>query len=717
MIRACRCLPLALAISALIAVPAFADTYLVYSQGGIGQYPCDSGACYFQYCLEGEAFCEAQEPGCTWGCGIPPECDVPEGSAYQRHSATWNIDPGYVGWVALPKACPACPIVPVDMTSFAGDFKFFLRVEPAVGNHRVKVEFECDPDPVTYPAGVGYATYVVRQPGGYPDFGWQENTEWQEISIPLQTSSFPTALDLDRPTADNTFGFEIIDPAPPIDNACLSSVQAWSKMTLENVDIATIFATMSVDYIRWEKPNNHVGASDVTTDGRQLKLDGKPFVVNGVAYNPVGIGENFLAAWRDRPDRYNVDYPLISDLGANAIRVYAPLVTSSMLDKAWSEGLFVIPTFPVDPVNLECSEGKSFMEDRFVDMVDQWKDHPAILFWLVGNEVNLNLTGGAGLCSDWYPQLDSMALAAENTGATQPVGTAVGGMTDVCTSCSDDLDFANIDLWAVQLYPGCDYGASFGAYDADPNCERPLIITEVGVDAFHQPNAGGGSERQDLQASCLDTLVEDGNADLTVRGGGLGVLGGQTLFEFSDEWWKVDCTGSSWTSHDSCGAWANGGFPDGKAHEEWWGLVALDSGDADARPARTAFTTVGEKWLGPICNMEVTSFNGGTGDTTVSFSPPAGEAVDTNLYYGPLSSVSSHTYSGSLSSLGTTGTANVTLPAGDLFWIITAENVAGEEACYGVDSAGAERPCFSGNCDADQVSGWNCWCQLATGRR
>jgi hypothetical protein len=600
------------------------------------------------------------------------------------------------------------------MRDFAGSFKFFVRVVPAVGNHRVKVEFECDPDPATYPAGVSYVSYAVRPPNGFPDSGWQANTDWQEIEIPLNLASFPVALDLDRPTAANEFGFEIIDPTPPIDDACLSQVQAWSKITLENVDLATVFATMSTDYIRWESPNNHGGASNVTTDGRQLKVDGKPFVVNGVAYNPISIGENWQFAWEDRADRYDVDYPLIHDLGANAIRVYAPLVTTAMLDKAWEEGLFVIPTFPVDTVNLQCAEGRAFMQDRFVDMVTQWKDHPAILFWLVGNEVNNNLTGGVGLCGDWYPQLDAMALAAENAGAMQPVGTAVAGMTDVCSSCSDDLDLPNVDLWATQLYPGCDFGSSFTAYSADPNCERPLIVTEVGVDAFHQPNAGGGSEDQALQAACLDTLVEDANVDLAVRAGGLEVLSGLTLFEWSDEWWKGECTGSSWTTHDNCVSF-NAPFPDGKAHEEWWGLVALDSGDAAARPARTASTTVGDKWLGPVCQMQVDTFDAGTGDATVSFVPPAGEAADTNLYYGSLSSVSSHTWSGALSGLGTTGTAGVTLPEGDLFWVVAAENGAGEEACYGTDSAGTERPCFSGNCDADQVSGWNCWCPAAPG--
>jgi hypothetical protein len=703
MSRTLRLSGVVLAVVVFAATSALADTYLVYSEKGIGQSPCDNGACYFQYCLEGDANCLATEPGCLWDCGIPGECDVPEGDSYQRHEATWNIDDGYVGWGTQPKACDACPVEPMDMRSFAGDFRMFVRVDPAVGNHRVKVEFECDPDSTTYPAGVSYVTFIS-------DHGWQTNTDWQEIVIPLVDGSFTTVLDLNRPTTANQYGFEEIVPFRPLDDACFSNVQVWSKVTLEGVDSGTVFATMSTDFIRWEKPNNHTGASDVTTDGHQLKVDGKPFVVNAVAYNPIDVGENWQFTWVDRADRYDVDYPLISDMGANAVRVYAPLVTTSMLDKAWAEGLFVIPTVEVESTNLECAQGKSYVEDRFADTVSRWKDHPAVLFWLVGNEVNNNLTPGVDLCADWYPQLNAMALAAENAGSTHPVGTAVAEMADVCTTCSDDTSLPNVDLWGVQLYRGCDFGTAFSDYAAKPDCGRPLIVTEAGVDAFHQPQGGGGSEDQTIQANCLDTLVEDAHDDLAIRPGGAEVLSGHTIFEWADEWWKTDCPTCTWSTHDTNNPWTAGGFPDGKGHEEWFGLMSLDAGDPSLRPARTARTTVAEKWLGPVCGMQVTSFNQTTGDATISFASPTGEVVDTTLHYGPLSDVSFYGYTGSLPGLGTTGSANVTLPAGDLFWVIAGENVAGEEGCYGMDSAGTERPCFSGNCTADQVSGWNCFC-------
>lgn len=676
MSRNLRLSGLLLALVVAGATPAVADTFLVYSQAGLARETS-----YAQWCLEGEAFCEAAEL---------VQCGTPEGGTFQEHSASWNADgmgnDGYIGWGVFPFTAR-------DMTQFAGNFRFEVRMDPPTGNQNIKVEFECDPDPVTYPNGVSYATFITEH-------GWQPNTSWQDISIPLVDGSFDA--------------FDITDPGNPVpitrplDDACLQNVVALSKFTLEGVDIGTIFATMSVDHIRWEMPNSHTGPSDVTVQGRELRVNGAPYVVNGVAYAPIGVNENWQDGWRDRPDRYNVDFPLIADMGANTVRLYAPLLSSNMLDAAAAEGLMVIPTFGVDSINLECAAGKAAMEAQFLDIVDQWGDHPAILAWLVGNEVNLNLTSGADLCADWYPQLQSMALAAENAGSTLPVGTAVAGMADTCSSCSDDIDLPNVDFWGVQLYLGCTYGTAFAEYAAKPDCSRPLIVTEYGIDAFDRPAAAPGVEDQAAQASCLEGGLAEGHLELAARTPG-GVLAGQTVFAWSDEWWKAQCTpNGGWGVQDECADFDNANFPDGKVHEEWFGIVSIDSGDPNARSTRAIYDSMGDDWLGPVCGMQVDDFDPGTGNATISFSEARGNldpVAGHDLHYGPLADVSTYNYTGSLD-LGPTSPAVVTLPAGDLFWIVAGENSVSEDGCHGLDSAGNERPCSTGNC----VAGWNCAC-------
>ena len=690
MTRRNRLSALVLAMAAAVVTPASADTYFVYTQAGLQQQTS-----YFQWCLEGEPNCVA---------GEQVLCANPEGGTFQEHSAQWNADTlgndGYVGWGVFPW-------MPLDMRDYAwidedsngvpetvGNLRVFVKLDPVPGNHNIKLEIECNPDPGTYPAGVSYSTFIT-------DHGWQPNTSWQEVVVPLEDASF-SAFDL------STNPFTPI--VRPLDAACLSTVKALFKATLETVDINTLFATMSIDFVRWELPKPQSGASDIEIQGRNLLVDGRPFVINGVAYAPVGIGENWQSAWRDRPDRYLVDFPLMADMGVNTVRLYAPVVTNAMLDAAAVEGLYVIPTFGVDSINLECAEGKTFLADRFAQTVQEWKDHPAILAWLVGNEVNLNLTAGADLCADFYPTLDSMALAAQNAGSSQPVGSAMAGMVDVCPACADDTALPNVDFWGTQLYRGCTYGTAFTEYDSKVDCNRPLIVTEYGVDAFNRPGPAPGSEDQAMQASCITPALDEGHLELAARTPG-GVLAGQTLFEWQDEWWKAECEPTtSWTVQDDCASSDNGSFPDGKVHEEWFGLVGVVSGagNENARPTRAVYDEIGDVWLGPVCNMQVDTFDRGTGDVTISFNEAKGNldpVLGHDLHYGPLTSVSTYGYTGSID-LGATSPGTITLPAGDLFWIVAGENTLSEDGCHGMDGAGAERPCSTGNC----VSGWNCSC-------
>jgi hypothetical protein len=563
-----------------------------------------------------------------------------------------------------------------DLSAFeTGEMRFFVKT-----SYDVKVEFQCRP------AGtdVTYTTFISQH-------GWDSTNTWQEIAIPIADFFAPD----------------------PVDPACLSNIYAPFMATIADLPF---FNSFSVDFARWETPNSHSGASSIQVQGRQLLVNGEPFVVNAMAYAPIGVGENWQSAWRDRADRYSIDFPLIADSGANAVRLYAPILTSAMLDAAWAEGLHVIPTFGVDAIQLECPEGKDFMLDRFVDMVEQWKDHPAILAWLVGNEVNNNL-GAADLCQDWYPQLDAMAQAAHTAegSAFHPIGTATGDradVADVCIpGCSDDSALPNVDLWGLQLYRGCSFGSAFAEYAAKADCGRPLIVTEFGSDSYNRPSAAPGVEDQAMQADCLETLLSEADQALAVRAPD-GVLSGQVIFEWSDEWWKAECDpGTSWSAQDTCTSFTNEGYPDPNVQEEWWGIATLNDADPNARGLRTAHDRVTESWyLGSVCSHQVVSYDSATEETLLSFAPGAGSS-DHTLYYGPLSSVSTYGYTGSVSGLGASGSATVTLPPGELFWLIAARN-NGAEGCYGKDSLGADRPCYPapGNCSTPEAETRTCEC-------
>jgi hypothetical protein len=642
-------LALGLALAVPAASPALADSFLVYTDGGI-----PAGSDIWTWCDAGQP-CDMREL---------QECGTPEGMGNLRTNT--NI---WAGWGVFLHIDQFNQPQPENLSAYAnGSMRFWVRTA-----YDMKVEFQCK---------VNGATQTKTR--RLTQHGWNGTNTWQEITIPISSFFSPQ----------------------PVDTNCLGAVVSPFMSTIENLPF---FNTFRIDNVRWHKPNAHAGATSVQVQGRELLVNGKPFVLNGMAYAPISIGEDYHGAYRDRPDRYLVDFPLIAASGANAVRIYSSFMTTAMLDAAWAQGLYVIPTFPVNTAQLACTAGKDAMRERMREAVLEWKNHPAILFWLIGNEVNRNLTN-ADLCTNWYPQLDSMALAAHQAeGASfHPVATGNAdtvGLADICQAgCSNDTSLPNLDLWGVQVYRSCSFGTLFNEYAQKSDCSKPLILTEFGADAWDSRLAGGsGAESQTMQADCLETLLADADEALAVRNPG-GVSAGQILFEWADEWWKAFppdppvagyCTATDWFVHDSCKNWENFGYPDPAMNEEWWGITGLDAANPSARNPRAAHARLNDAWyLGAVRDLKVVSHNKSTGATVFSFVPGAGSTGHT-LYYGPLSAVSTYGYSGALSGLGATGSGSATLPAGSQFFVMVGRN-NGAEGCYGKNSACVERPPYAG---------------------
>lgn len=617
-----------------VATPTLADSYLIYGESGI-----PPATDLFVWC--------DIEPNCQ--VDTPITCNNPEGG--QAISLFSN---DYIGFGVFNQS-------PQDLSAFdGGNLKFW-----ALAAEDLKIEMQCSPGGVLQT----YTKFIS-------EYGWTGPTGWEEYSIPIC----------------DFFG-------GTCDPSCLAEVRSGFMSTI----VVPSFNGYLVDNVRWEKSSagTHAGATPVTVQGRQILVNGEPFVMNGIAYSPLSIGENWTGAWRDRPDRYNVDFPLMAQAGINTVRLYAPILSTAMLDAAWANGLYVVPNFGISAAQLGCPEGRAFMQSQLEEMVNEWKDHPAVLFWLVGNEVNVNL-GGNDLCLDWYPQLDALAGAIKAIDTNHPVATSVAGVDDICVAgCSEDADLQNLDIWGAQLYQGCSFISAFNqyaSYDVGGSCDRPLVLTEFGSDSYDSRDPG---EDQQYQADCLGTLLAEAESSLAARSPS-GVSSGHIVFEWLDEWWKANpdaanpdntCVdgATSWDTHDSCATWLNFAYPDSEQQEEWWGIVANNPADPSDRTPRIAYTTLSDVYrLGNACNVEVASFDAGTGAATLTFDPGAG-AADHTLYYGSLSSVGAHSYTGAIGDLGANGSAAVTLPPGQsLYWLLASRNDV--EGCYGLDSSGVERP-------------------------
>jgi hypothetical protein len=233
-----------------------------------------------------------------------------------------------------------------------------------------------------------------------------------------------------------------------------------------------------------------------------------------------------------------------------------------VLDRLWAAGIRVIESvYPYGGVDA------SVVTER----VRAVKDHPAVLYWALGNEWNYNgLYVGLSVEAS-LARLNEVAALVRAEDPTRPITTIYGELPAPETIAA----MPEIDLWGINAYRGLSFGDLFDTWRA--RSDKPMFIAEYGADAYNANLPGYDPESQALATAALTREILEQAAD-PVAGGA--VLGG-TLFEWSDEWWK-DATGS--LSAQDVGGIAPGGgpYPDQVFNEEWWGLVDIDR---DPRPA------------------------------------------------------------------------------------------------------------------------------------
>ncbi|MBI2833801.1 MAG: hypothetical protein HYX76_05175 [Acidobacteria bacterium] len=100
-----------------------------------------------------------------------------------------------------------------------------------------------------------------------------------------------------------------------------------------------------------------------------------------------------------------------------------------------------------------------------------------------------------------------------------------------------------------------------------------MLLGEFGVDAFHATalaNPAPGTINEAEQAAWDLALWRDLRRNLSAVGSS-GTAAGGAVFEWNDEWWKVQPHGSQETN-----GWFSGGFPDGMGNEEYFGITDVD---------------------------------------------------------------------------------------------------------------------------------------------
>lgn len=313
----------------------------------------------------------------------------------------------------------------------------------------------------------------------------------------------------------------------------------------------------------------------VSVVGREVYVNGAPFHIRGVNWNPVPKGAVHpegldYAGFADR------DIALMQAAGINAVRTYERLEDHAVLDKLYAAGIYVFST-----VYGWWQDDASVVTQR----VDAAKEHPAIVAWVIGNEWNYNQLYSDGQLSleQTRDRLKEVAALIKAADPTRPVSTIWGGTAGL----GEMVDaMPEIDVWGINAYQGRDNASVFDAWQSIS--EKPMYLGEYGVDAWD--SRGEGHENLAAHEEAVGALTQQLIDNYT--DGSSGVALGGFIFEWSDEWWK-DAAGSP-AVQDKAGIvpeGSGGPYPDGVFNEEYWGLVDID------RNPRPAYNALAELYL------------------------------------------------------------------------------------------------------------------------
>lgn len=367
----------------------------------------------------------------------------------------------------------------------------------------------------------------------------------------------------------------------------------------------------------------------------QMMVDGKPFVIKGIAYTPTPVGrsphdgydlndwmisdlnqngkiDGPFDSWVDAngnneqdPNEPVVgDFALLKAMGVNTIRFYHHAKSKELLRQLYKDygirvimgdflGMYAVGSGADWFAGTDYTDEpqKEKMRQSVREMVMEYKDEPYVLMWMLGNESNYGEPGvadvgekkgkvGLGSRAKLQPEahygfVNEVAGLIKSIDPSRPVGVSNG---EVITIDILGRNSNNIDVFAANVYRGSDgFGRTFWE-DARDHMDKPVLVAEFGCPAYHSRKNQEEADR--LQMEYLRGNWEDIRAN--IAGYGYGNAIGGVLFEFIDEWWKAGPRKpQELLTHSTKGDF-KANFPDEWIYEEWLGVA--DQGDGSHSP-------------------------------------------------------------------------------------------------------------------------------------
>ncbi len=384
------------------------------------------------------------------------------------------------------------------------------------------------------------------------------------------------------------------------------------------------------------KPSPKVYIQKLTNGQYRLIAGSKPYIIKGVCYNPIPIGQNHQYDWWSSPYKpWLIDGKLMKEMGVNTVRLYQSHenieeVKMLIRDLYKRYGIRTIIGDWLGFWEYPCpfygdADFQNKVKKEVLKMVKDLKDEPGILMWILGNENNYSCLGTVNPWSTedidkerdpqkqkamrakiYYSFINELSKEIHKIDANHPVALGNGELVGLEYA----KEFASdVDLIACIIYRGKTFGNLFKSLKA--TFDKPIMLSEFGADSY---DAYLKKEDQNMQAFFLESQWRQIYQNLAGNKDGAGNCLGGTIFEWADEWWKHnEVSMDGWKIHDTESNWSNGSYyfdikaKDNKnMNEEWFGIVTLsesqkDSG-LDKRLPRKAYYVIREFWKNPDIN-------------------------------------------------------------------------------------------------------------------
>lgn len=362
----------------------------------------------------------------------------------------------------------------------------------------------------------------------------------------------------------------------------------------------------------------------------QLFVSGRPFIVQAVAYAPTKIGESpdegTLADWthadynkngvidgpyeawvdangnglQDANEKKIGDFKLMKDMGVNAIRVYdwQGNTNKELFRELYKKyGIMVIMgdlmgTYAVGSgtswyrgTNYAEPKHQVNMRARIRKMIEEYKDEPYILMWVLGNETNYGVANSAKRYPrPFYGFANEMAKMMKEMDPNHPV--AIGNGDTLYLDIFAEL-CPDVDILGTNSYRGWH---GFGLWnDVRRVAGKPVIVTEYGAAAYidGRPAGEGEAAQAEYHTGAWNDILYNS------AGYGAGNALGGVIFEWTDEWWKA----YEPLLHDTHKQWP-GPVKGGWFFEEWLGVTSQGPGTDSPylRQLRKSYYTYKSLW-------------------------------------------------------------------------------------------------------------------------